>query len=339
MIKRGNQLSDQSTSQPVSSLIGNDKPLFALARQGVVEVVASGVSYYKVQDQEVEGDNPDIPIVARSLIKPWQFIASKIQEPEDYWALGLASHSGQPHHLIKLQQLLEVAEVGEEDLVCPRVYPLDPNAAAMLRYSGVEPSRLHHPCSGKHLVMLIGCQRSGFPTASYWHEDHPMQKAVQAAVGQVVGERPIWMIDSCGLPTIAVSARAHLLMWERFSRATDGLGKFTKKLWLRGRRLIGGFGRLDSDLMEILPNRIVAKEGADGLLMVQTLPFQDEPVAGCMIKLSGGYNSAYLSLALYSTLCSLPQLTPPFKAVLNYLKSRLERWVPKDQKILLPPFQ
>ena len=39
-------------------------------------------------------------------------------------------------------------------LFCPRGFPLDPAIASLMQNSGIKPTRLHHPCAGKHLVTL-----------------------------------------------------------------------------------------------------------------------------------------------------------------------------------------
>lgn len=320
------------------STILSSTPHFALSRKGVPEVVISGVGYFKVEAQQIQGSDPSIMLVARSLLKPWQFIAADVGGEDSIWALGLASHSGQAHHMEYLHKLGEIAHAGEDELFCPRDYPLDPAVSSMMRNSGVRPTRMQHPCSGKHLVALAACRAHDFPVDKYWDVDHPLQKRVANMIGQQVGEKPIWMTDSCGLPTIAITARAHLNMWERLVTNDDPKYKRLRELWTRNIRLVGGYGRLESDLMEVAPGRILAKEGADGLLMVASIPTPNEPAAVCFVKLASGYSVTYLALALWSTLSRATDLPPAFQSIVGYLKSRLEQWVPRDQELVLPPF-
>ena len=79
--------------------------------------------------------------------------------------------------------------------------------------------------------------------------------------------------------------------------------------------------------------RLIAKEGADGLLAVQSLAAPDESVAGCFVKISSGYNVAHLGIALWSLLSVRDDLNAPLVILRDYLRSRLEEWVPKDQKL------
>lgn len=322
----------------ITTVLTDLTPLFALARKGVAEIVISGVSYYKVEGQKIEGSDPSVMIIARSLIKPWQFLAADVGDDETFWALGLASHSGQPHHMEELRHLADVAKAGEDELFCPRGYPLDPAVSSVMQNSGIKPTRLHHPCAGKHLVTLAACRVHGYSLDKYWDAEHPIQKRLAALLGAQLGEKPIWMTDSCGLPTLAVSARAHINLWERLALSQDPKYLRLKRLWTSNVRLVGGYGRLESDLMEVTKGKVIAKEGADGLLMLVSLPDGGEPAATCFIKLATGYSVTYLALALWSILSRSPDLTPSFKLVVDYLRSRLERWVPGDQELVLPPF-
>ncbi len=330
----------------IQTILTNAEPLFGLARRGVAEIVISGAGYMKVEGDTIQGSDPGTMIIARSLLKPWQFLAADMPDEtqpdagETFWALGLASHSGQAHHMEQLRHLcLAAGGGGEDDLFCPRHFPLDPGVASVMQNSGVQPTRMHHPCSGKHLLHLAACRRHGHPTQGYWDSEHPLQKRLAAIIGKEITERPIWMTDSCGLPTLALSARAHLNMWERLATSTDPKVERLRGLWTANARLVGGYGRLESDLMEALKGRVIAKEGADGLLMVLALPEGGEPAATVFVKLASGYSTTYLALALWSTLSRASSLPRALADVQDYLRSRLEKWVPGDQELTLPPFQ
>lgn len=322
----------------VPTVISDLTPLFALARRGVAEVVISGVSYVKCEGKRIQGSDPQVVLIARSLLKPWQFLAADVAGDDAYWALGLASHSGQPHHLAALRKLSEVANAGEHELFCPRGFPLDPAVASVMQNGGIQPSRLHHPCAGKHLLALAACTRNGWSHERYWDSEHPVQKKVASLIGGLVGEKPLWMTDSCGLPTIAITAKAHLNLWERLALGDDPRVRQLKRLWTENIRLVGGYGRLESDLMEVTQGRVLAKEGADGLLVVVALPEVGHPAATCLVKLASGYSTTYLALALWSLLSRAQELPPALTLVVDYLKSRLEKWVPPDQELVLPPF-
>ncbi len=325
----------------IPQLLDIRSPHFALARQGVAEVVVTGASYFKVQHGDTEGDDAGLWVVARSLLKPWQFLAGaqEVMGEESYWALGLASHSGQAEHREHLARFAQDIGISADQLICPRSYPMDSLEAFKLQSQKEPPSRLYHPCAGKHLGALALAKAKGWSLDNYWDLEHPLQKQLTTIIGQQIGEKPIWMADSCGLPTIAMTVKAHLKIWERFLSSQEATYKRVKDLWLKNFLLVGGVGRLESDIMEFGSGRLIAKEGADGLLVVGSIPRTGEPSAVAFIKLASGYNSTYLALALWSMLSRAQTLTPTFKDLASYLRSRLESWVPRDQELLLPPFK
>ena len=315
----------------MSSLI-DAKPIFAFNRQGITEVVVHGLLQLKQQGVISRSDTASTVVVTRSLLKPWQALATGgFDRTQSFWAMGFASHSGQSQHLEHLRELIIKTGASEASLVCPRTFPLDQSESAIMKRSGLQASRLHHPCAGKHLLMLAASAREDVALDSYWHEDHPVQKRIQALVGREASEKLTWVTDSCGLPVAAMPIRALMNMYERFALDDSQQASDLKILWTRHPKLVGGSRRLDTDLCEMGNGTLIAKEGADGLLFIQTLPHNDEPVAGCFVKISSGHNMAHLGLALWSLLASREDLNSTLISVRNYLRSRLEEWIPKDQ--------
>lgn len=316
------------------------KPLFAFTRKGITEVVVHGLLALKHQGMPLRSDDSSTVIVTRSLLKPWQALATGgLDQNQSFWAMGFASHSGQAQHLEQLRLLIAHSGAQEASLVCPRTFPLDANEAAVMRGSGLQASRLHHPCAGKHLLMLAAATKEQAPVESYWHEDHPIQKRIQALVGREASEKLTWVTDSCGLPVAAMPVRALMNMYERLALDTSDPVMSLKTLWTGHPKLVGGARRLDTDLCEVGAGRLLAKEGADGLLFIQTLPDGHSNVAGCFVKLSSGHNLAHLGIALWSLLSSRDDLNAALVDLRSYLRSRLEEWVPKDQvlEILYKP--
>jgi L-asparaginase II len=322
----------------INSIYSNIKPIFSLTRKSIPEIIVSGLVHTKRQGEDASGHNPSVQLVGRSLLKPWQFLASDASGKEAFWSLGLASHSCQSVHLEQLDLLSKAAEAGENELYCPRSFPLDPMVSAKMKIDGQRPSRMHHPCSGKHLLMLAACNKNGMDPDSYFNIEHPIQKKLQSIVGQLIDEKPDWVLDSCGLPTLATSIRAHMNMWERMALSEEENIVTMKDLWTRNPVLVGGHERLDTAIMEIGEGKILAKEGADGLLMVQSIPVEGEPSFSILIKLAAGYQPAYLALSLWSVLSREENLSPAFANITDYLRSKLEKWVPGDQELMLAPF-
>jgi len=313
------------------------KPLFGFQRKGILEVLVHGAVWWKSKGQPAQGEDLEIPVITRSLLKPWQFLACDVAGTDAFWAVGMASHSAQPQHIEALDALARIGHASEDDLMCPRGYPLDWAAAAKLRLAGEKPRRLHHPCSGKHLLMVAACRKHGFPIENYWHEDHPIQERLFGLIGREVGEKVTWATDGCGLPTVAMPARVLLQMWEKLGTDSNPKVVELRRLWTQNPRLVGGFRRLDSDLVEAGRGKILAKEGADGLLAVQSLADGDEPSATCIVKIDSGFSVPFLALGLWSHLSTRTDLPRPFAELTDYLRSRLEEWVPDDQELVISP--
>ena len=328
---------------PIASALHRLPTMFVFTRKGIPEIAVQGMGAIRESSGATFSNAAvNLQFITRSLLKPWQFIASDVGSHEAFLTMGFASHSAQPAHIEALRALCEFSGAGEQDLICPRSWPLDPVAATAMRMRGESQARILHPCSGKHLVMLAACRRHEFPVKQYFSPEHPLQKRVFNLVGREAGERLEWLTDSCGLPVAAMSVDGYLVLWEKLARSEDVRVVDLKSLWLANPRLVGGMKRLDSDLMDAFPGRLLAKEGADGLLVVHTIPDQgDESHATCFIKVAAGYNPAHLGLALISVLHQKVRsgsLTRTLRDLLDYLTARQEEWVPRDQDLLLPPF-
>ncbi len=305
------------------------RPLFALTRHATPELMVHGSYAIKRYGEECRGDE-EFSFFAGSLLSPWQCLASEINQTDPWWSLGVAWHSGQDIHLEALGHLSAYAQAGEEDLICPREYPLDGERAAQLRFTQRKPLRLHHPCSGKHLLMLAACQKFGYQKDLYWEVDHPLQKRIFNLVGREAGEQVRWAKDTCGMPSFYMPLRVHLGMWERFALDEGDKAVVLKTLWLQNPRLVGGLGRLDSDLTLAANSKVLAKESGNGDLLLQFLGDQHHAPASCFIKIASGPSKVYSALALLVVIRQHPELPPIFHEIAEYLHSRLDEWLPRE---------
>ncbi len=228
--------------------------------------------------------DPGIEVFPRSSLKPFQAfplldVARRHGwnlDPQE-WAIACASHGGTSHHLVWVERLLErvdraravLAPVGDrrparDCLVCGRGWPLDEAAAEDLRRTGEDPSVLHHNCSGKHAAMMLTAAGSGWDVETYRDPGHPLQVAIGEAIGRFAGERPfVGGVDGCGVP-------AWVLTLGGLARAFSALGHAPELAPLRQAMqdspdLVASRGRFDTALMQMLPGRLVAKAGAEGV--------------------------------------------------------------------------
>lgn len=317
--------------------LADARPLFGLRRGAINEVVAFGCSAFKVQGHAAASAYLNMPLVARSLLKPWQLLAAHVVRDDKNVAVCMASHSGQQMHLEALGTLMRELKITETQFQCPSSFPMDRQVMADMKQRGIAKNPLYHPCSGKHLALLWACQQQRWDLATYMNPTHPYHQALLKTLAAFGAKSVTWETDSCGLPTAVLPLGEHLQLWENLATSTASDAQTLRKLWVANPELVGGAGRLDSALVEVGAGTIMAKEGADGLLMVQSIPQNREKSQSALIKNASGYDSGFLALALYALLLdNRPALNAPMGKVLEYLAGRLSDWVPCDQTLVRP---
>ena len=208
------------------------------------------------------------PIFPRSAVKPLQALplvesgaADGFGFGHEELALASASHSGEPAHVAVVEHML--ARAG-----------LDAAALALAR-SGREPTPLHNNCSGKHAGFLCAACGVGAEPAGYARPDHPVQRAVRAALegltGVAIGEGT-HAIDGCSVPTWPLPLERLAYAFARFGTG-QGLG--AERIRAAGRirtacaarpYLVAGTGRFCTRILEHFGDRVLVKAGAEGVL-------------------------------------------------------------------------
>lgn len=211
-------------------------------------------------------------VFLRSAAKPFQALplyqnpaSRNIPLPE--WAIICASHAATPVQLELVQSVLARANATEADLQCGPHPPLDESAAKDLICRGFSPSAIHNNCSGKHAGMLLACRAYGWPLENYLDIDHPLQQAILKVVRHYAGTNEIDIaVDGCGAPifglTLGQAARMTACL------ATDDNLSPIKSAMIAYPEIVGGAQRIDSLLMRVTAGNLVAKVGAEGMLIV-----------------------------------------------------------------------
>lgn len=227
------------------------------------------------------GGDVDRPIFPRSAIKSMQALAifdrhaiDRFHHKPEELALACASHHGEDEHVSNVAQFLERMGLSVADLECGAHMPTNGKAREALRQADKNPSALHNNCSGKHSGMLSVALAMGVPTSGYVEREHEVQKAVRAAVENVIGEdltEDRCGTDGCSIPTWAAPLRA----WARgFARMATGRGldaghaAGAQKLFDAATghpHLVAGTGHLDTLVMEAFKGRVMQKGGAEGV--------------------------------------------------------------------------
>ena len=140
---------------------------------------------------------------------------------------------------------------------------------------GVDPSPLHNNCSGKHAGMLALADELGAPFAGYRRPGHPVQRVILENVARFTGleQREIELgLDGCGVPCFGISISHMALAFARLMRPPDDTPDDHRDAAARVRGammgnpyLVAGRDRVDTDLMQALPGRILSKGGAGGV--------------------------------------------------------------------------
>ena len=223
----------------------------------------------------------DDPMVyGRSLMKPFQIQMFR-EELSDLTsrqtAIAVASHNGTAKHIKEAQSIL--SEDLQTKLALTETSPLE---------TGCKTSIWTNPCSGKHCAIVRGLEKQGIDATGYNQKDHDYNKAYRLVVEKYCNTSlQTRAIDGCSLPTYLQSLS---------SIAKGFYNVYTKQefSWIRQAMLshpflVGGNGRIDTELMSIKEHTVLAKEGADGLLVFS---FRDtnNKTWSASLKLASGRN-------------------------------------------------
>lgn len=221
------------------------------------------------------------PVFPRSAVKMIQALplietgaADRFRLDGTHFALACASHAGESEHVRVVRQWLAALELSPDALECGAHPPFDRNAADDLVRRGLAPCALHHNCSGKHTGFLAAAVHAGEETRGYIDPQHPVQRRVTAALGEMTGvdiaHAPCG-IDGCGIPAFAMplSAIAHAM-----AKFADGKGlgvvraaaaqRLVEAMMMQP-RLVSGTGRFDQRAMTVGAGRFASKMGAEGV--------------------------------------------------------------------------
>jgi len=222
----------------------------------------------------------------RSSAKPFQLLpfverghADRLRCSEAELAIMTASHSGSRAHLALVRGLLERIGHTERDLACGYHDPMDAESLEDVRRDPASKTALYNNCSGKHAGMLAMAKAEGWPSAGYERATHPLQQLLRATVADCCGvaaDSILLGVDGCSVPVFGLPLAAMARGYARLAGAMAQGGGDERAQALRriGRAMVAepvvveGEGRLATDLMLAARGRIVAKSGAEGLLLV-----------------------------------------------------------------------
>lgn len=199
----------------------------------------------------------DLPVYARSAVKPFQAAASLevLGDPEltsAEVAVAWASHRGEAAQVAAVRRLLERSGCTPEQLTCP--------AATAEATPGAAPSRLQHNCSGKHALFALAGPVLGCRGPALLDPEGPLQRVVLGKLAGWLGPATGLGVDGCGAPAVVVPL--HRLAGAFASLAVAPQLQVVRAAGLANPALVGGEGRLESALLRA---GVVAKVGAEGV--------------------------------------------------------------------------
>jgi len=218
---------------------------------------------------------------------------------EEEIALACASHSGQKRHVEVAASMLAKIGLDETALHCGTHLPFYRPAANELIREGKNPSTLHNNCSGKHSGMLAVARKIGADIATYEHLENPVQQQILGIIAKFT-EIPLDEIavgsDGCSVPNFAVPVRAMAKSFVNLVSRADSFGREISDAAhriitasLNHPELIGGTGRLDTQIMQAAPGKLLSKVGADGVWLGGVLPSDRWPSGlGIAVKIEDG---------------------------------------------------
>jgi L-asparaginase II len=311
--KAGN-VTDTSRSYPKSALgestegipTGRDvewQPLVDYRRNDVSETTIHGAVAWASGGEIIHSFGGNVLCYGRSMMKPvmLRVFTDVLDEHLDSQqkAISVASHNGSAEHVAAAQSLLPEAEWGL--MQTPLDVPLVQFGRQVRR-----PRRWYNNSSGQHAAILKGCRLRGWNRAGYTLTHHPFFSAYLDEVRHLLGSdwEPLRVArDGDGFPTLAMTV-------SELARVYAGLAQERERDWIWESMtahpdLVGGFNRLDSTILKACEGRVIAKEGADGLLGM-AIDHPDYPKGlGVVVKIAHGWDPRatwYIARAILGTL-------------------------------------
>lgn len=316
------------------------EPLLTVERSNLPEVTIHGI--VSVIDGSgrllVSQGEQSARIWTRSCLKPWQLLNHLHILKEHYpklqdrhFALMLSSHSSEEIHQKALDEMLAIAGVTDSVLQNTPRFPVNAELRVKYKSSGQKPTSRWGSCSGKHLGFVMAMNALGQDSSRYLEPSQEHFVRMRKVLAYLLNEN--WenipqTTDGCRLPNYAFTtpqiARLYLQMASglessKLSPAPEELrpviANFAElaKYMSEYPEYVGGQERFDTELMKGQYTegvKLLAKEGADGLLTIGLMPCPAYPSGlGIAVKSSAGDEPKFLKMIVLELLHKLKLLS------------------------------
>ena len=263
-------------------------PLVDYRRNEIPECTIHGSISWMSGKKEIYSYGGNIVCYGRSMMKP---IMMKVFSKEldtvlnqQQKAIALSSHNGDREHTEVVKSILLKNEL--QLMQTPHSLPLIQFGKQHRR-----PRRWYHSCSGEHAAILRGCKLKHWSRVGYNLPQHEFFQNYKKEVKKILGEdwEPTKIAkDGCTLPTMSMTVN-------ELARVFSYLAKTKDEDWIwntmvKEPDLIGGFNRLDSTILKSCNGKVIAKEGADGLLGLSILHPDFPDGLGIVLKIAHGWD-------------------------------------------------
>ena len=267
------------------------EPLVDFRRMDISENTIHGAIAWAHGNEIIHSFGGNVLVYGRSMMKPFTMkifseALAKAGLSSEQMAISCSSHNGDTEHVATAQSLLSESEWGL--VQCPLDVPLIQFGRQVRR-----PRRWFHTCSGEHAAMLKGMRLMGISRAGYTLPSSGWFPLYLDVLRRMMG-KPDWeplrvAKDGCGLPTVSNTVDELAVMMAGLASEKDD--DWIWDAMTKNPDLVGGFNRLDSTCLKAGEGKILAKEGADGLLGL-SVDHPDWPDGlGIVIKIAHGWNS------------------------------------------------
>lgn len=255
--------------------------LIEFKKNGLVEQEHSGIILHMSKCKTIKkiGEDNSYKFYQRSCMKPLQFaehvdtgLHKKFNFSLEEIAVCCASHTGTLKHQAVVKSILNKIGLDESKLLCGKQMPISTEEQKRLIVENEHEKPIHNNCSGKHAAMLALCLYNGWPIDNYLDDLHPLNKVLLNKVASLCNTRLedcVISKDGCGLPTIATTLEQ--LGFGILNLFLDKKYPVIKDAFLENPYLIGGEGRLDSEIIAASNKKLIAKVGAGGICVVVNL--------------------------------------------------------------------
>ena len=224
-------------------------------------------------------------------------------------ALSYASHTGSKEHLDALEALLTKIGLKESQLLCPPHPPLDKTERHRLIRESLKPKALHNNCSAKHLYFTAICKKMDWETESYIEFSHPLQQYVTEQVKSICQIETVHLgYDGCGMPVHGMPLINMGVGFANFFNGNNSAAKLLSKAVTANPVMAGGRDRIDSGIISASRGKLMAKVGAEGLMIIS--PFGSGEAL--VIKVDDG-NTDMRNLIVVEALAQLGWIPDPEK--------------------------